>query len=266
MAQVHYLGTYPPFMLPAPYQIVYLEHPQTVKQHPVGSSYPSVLRVNAFQQYPTSTVIQSAHSASQPRPVETPYSTTQLTPKIPPPTSPQPPTREEVRQIFAEPSLSVDVQPVLTQIKTVNGHIVKNALDDASKSLSHVTKLVFEHAKSDSRFQFSKAGNGLDDHNMNIMMDLWGNLNLSWLVLLQRQRDLMDAKMGKCPKGVDPGAGNPQILSLKDLEKLINDLAKSIDPLENMGLVDYQRGIWEEEIIDMALKCFRHEYYNSEGV
>ena len=48
---------------------------------------------------------------------------------------------------------------------------------------------------------------------------------------------------------VDLTRGPPQIPSKTRLDELIGDLVKLCDGIEKAGLVDYEKGIWEEEIL-----------------
>ncbi|KAJ5753711.1 uncharacterized protein N7511_007864 [Penicillium nucicola] len=75
-------------------------------------------------------------------------------------------------------------------------------------------------------------------------LKLWNDFNLCWLAFCQKQKDLMLAMI----------AGHPSHISLlhRDrLEAMGKDLVQLCDQLEQHGLVDYQMGIWEEEILSV---------------
>lgn len=70
---------------------------------------------------------------------------------------------------------------------------------------------------------------------------VWNDYNNAWLALLQRQKDMMESgqQLGR----------SQTILSQETLEHLGKKLTEMCDKLEKFGLVDYQRGVWEERII-----------------
>ena len=74
---------------------------------------------------------------------------------------------------------------------------------------------------------------------------LWEQFNNCWLTTLQRQKE-MTQEMIKRSQRPQP----PQSLIEADfLEKMGTQLIKNCDTMEKHGLVDYQMGVWEEEII-----------------
>jgi hypothetical protein len=77
---------------------------------------------------------------------------------------------------------------------------------------------------------------------------LWEQFNNCWLTTLQKQKDMAQEmiKRGQRPQP-------PQSLIEPDyLEKMGTQLVKNCDNMEKHGLVDYQMGVWEEEIIASA--------------
>lgn len=75
---------------------------------------------------------------------------------------------------------------------------------------------------------------------------LWDEFNRTWLAALQRQHDLAEETIQS-----GQGLREPQsIMSAPTLERLAQDLIKLCDNVERHGLVDYQMGVAEEEIID----------------
>lgn len=75
---------------------------------------------------------------------------------------------------------------------------------------------------------------------------LWDEFNRTWLTALQRQHDLTE-------ESIQSGRGlrEPQsIMSAQNLERLAQELIKLCDNVERHGLVDYQMGVAEEEIIE----------------
>ena len=77
-------------------------------------------------------------------------------------------------------------------------------------------------------------------------LKLWDNFNNCWLGLLQRQYDETE-RMIETGQRLNP----PQsILPVETMERMGNDLVAHCDTLGKLGLVDYQMGVAEEDIID----------------
>ena len=74
---------------------------------------------------------------------------------------------------------------------------------------------------------------------------LWNDFNTCWLGVLQRQKDITQRML-------DSGQPPPppqSILQVEFLERMGRELVRLCDGMERHGLVDYQMGVWEEEII-----------------
>ena len=82
----------------------------------------------------------------------------------------------------------------------------------------------------------------MDDASLHAdRIKLWDDFNHAWLALGQRQVDLM---------GSGQQLSRPQrLLSRETIEKLGNEVVRLSDGLERHGLVDYQYGVWEDEIV-----------------
>lgn len=71
---------------------------------------------------------------------------------------------------------------------------------------------------------------------------MWEELNLCWLALLQSQKDTVQ-QHGPL------GSSHHPVLTKEVLNELGDKLINICDELEPHGLVDYEMGLWEEEII-----------------
>jgi hypothetical protein len=70
---------------------------------------------------------------------------------------------------------------------------------------------------------------------------LWGEFNTAWLSIFQRQKDMLESGQRIQP---------PQSLMSQDfINKMAKDLIRMCDAIEKHGLVDYQYGVAEEQII-----------------
>jgi predicted DNA-binding WGR domain protein len=80
-------------------------------------------------------------------------------------------------------------------------------------------------------------------------LKLWMDFNHCWLAVLQRQREMTYdwQQTGQRP------AGTSSMLEYDQMETMGRDLVRLCDVMEKHGLVDYQMGVWEEEIIHRKL-------------
>jgi len=77
-------------------------------------------------------------------------------------------------------------------------------------------------------------------------LKLMEDFNHCWLALLQRQ--LSETQETREPQQESLGARN--ILTKEDLVRLGDEITSQCDEWAPSGLVDYQMGVWEEEIVD----------------
>lgn len=75
---------------------------------------------------------------------------------------------------------------------------------------------------------------------------LWNEFNTCWLSVLQKQKEMLQDYLAT---GQEPQP--PQELLREDfLERMGREIIRLCDNMEPHGLVDYQMGVWEEEIVD----------------
>lgn len=75
-------------------------------------------------------------------------------------------------------------------------------------------------------------------------LKLWDDFNTCWLAILQVQMEMTEQVQG----GQNPSS-HQTMLSYEYLETMGKELVRQCDIMEKHGLVDYQMGIWEEEIV-----------------
>ena len=76
-------------------------------------------------------------------------------------------------------------------------------------------------------------------------LKLWEQFNTAWLSAFQTQRE-MTARMLESGHRPQP----PQaLMEAEQMDTLGKDLVRLCDQLEKHGLVDYQMGVWEDDII-----------------
>jgi hypothetical protein len=84
------------------------------------------------------------------------------------------------------------------------------------------------------------AGLNLDDTNLHAdRIKLWDDFNHAWLSLGQRQMELMTSSQP---------SRSQSLMSKAMIKKMGNELIRLCDGIERHGLVDYQYGVWEEQI------------------
>ena len=78
---------------------------------------------------------------------------------------------------------------------------------------------------------------------------LWNDFNTCWLAVLQRQKDNTQEMLDTG----QPPRPQQSILQTDFLERMGRELVRLCDSMEKHGLVDYQMGVWEEEIMSSKL-------------
>ncbi|KAL8707832.1 MAG: hypothetical protein Q9220_007186 [cf. Caloplaca sp. 1 TL-2023] len=80
---------------------------------------------------------------------------------------------------------------------------------------------------------------------------MWDEFNTCWLAVLQRQKDETQRLLDTGQPPVSPQS----LLREEFLETMAETLVQLCDGLEKFGLVDYQMGVWEEEIMSILTQC-----------
>lgn len=78
---------------------------------------------------------------------------------------------------------------------------------------------------------------------------LWDEFNRTWLTTVQRQFDMTSEMLTTGQQVQEPQS----IMTAHSLEYLARELVRLCDSVERWGLVDYQMGVAEEEIMDRKL-------------
>ncbi|TVY81475.1 hypothetical protein LSUE1_G003210 [Lachnellula suecica] len=127
-----------------------------------------------------------------------------------------------------------------TALKEIFENIIHGRLAVAAKSLLDVSEWLLGHV--------GDLGLTVDEvalHSDRIR--LWGEFNTAWLGIFQKQKDLLEAGQRIQP---------PQDLMTQDtINKMAKDLIRMCDAVEKHGLVDYQYGVAEEQIMMILTEC-----------
>lgn len=78
---------------------------------------------------------------------------------------------------------------------------------------------------------------------------LWDDFNRAWLATLQHQHDLTQEMLQNDQLLHE----SDLIIKARSLEQLAGEIIQLCDDLEEHGLVDYQMGVAEEEIMERRL-------------
>jgi hypothetical protein len=81
-----------------------------------------------------------------------------------------------------------------------------------------------------------------DDQNLHgDRIKLWNDFNHAWLAMLQAQKDMMESGQQT--------QRSQSLIPQEGLERMGKELVRLCDSIERHGLVDYEYGVWEEQII-----------------
>lgn len=150
----------------------------------------------------------------------------------------------------------------LTFENTRSGRLI-----EAGQSLLEISEWLLGHAVELGRPTFARKSPSIPtEHLQGLVRDeqelhsdrikLWNEFNTCWLAVLQRQKENTQEMLdtGQPPRP-------PQSILQEDfLERMGKELVQLCDTMERHGLVDYQMGVWEEEIIhgERASSSFRN--------
>ncbi|KAJ5033489.1 uncharacterized protein L3040_008604 [Drepanopeziza brunnea f. sp. 'multigermtubi'] len=127
-----------------------------------------------------------------------------------------------------------------TALKEIFQNIINGDLVGASQSLLDVSEWLLGHV--------GDLGLTVDESSLHPdRIRLWGEFNNAWLGIFQKQKDMLEAGQ-QLQRG--------QSLMTQDfISKMAKDLIRMCDAIEKHGLVDYQYGVAEEQIIDILSDC-----------
>lgn len=84
-----------------------------------------------------------------------------------------------------------------------------------------------------------------DETHYQQRLKLWEEFNTCWLATLQKQKAMTQEIVNTGQRPQPPKT----LIDYHFLEKMGTQLIKNCDTMEKHGLVDYQMGVWEEEIV-----------------
>ncbi|KAF4483611.1 hypothetical protein FAGAP_11638 [Fusarium agapanthi] len=141
---------------------------------------------------------------------------------------------------YAEGALEEKWVSYQRQLGSIFQEIVNGSLESASETLLSVTSWLLS--------QVADLGLNLDDTNLHAdRIQLWNDFNHAWLGLGQRHIDLMTSSQQL--------SRTQSLVSKAMIKKMGNELIRLCDGIERHGLVDYQYGVWEDQITAVLEDC-----------
>lgn len=158
---------------------------------------------------------------------------------------------------YAEGALEEKWVNYQRQLGTIFQEIVNGSLESASETLLGVSSWLLtqvadlgmyfcffeprDRTKSNDMADITRAGLNLDDTSLHAdRIKLWNDFNHAWLALGHRQIELMISSQ-------QPSRAQT-VMSKSMVKKMGNELIRLCDGIERHGLIDYQYGVWEEQI------------------
>ncbi|CAF3446925.1 unnamed protein product [Fusarium graminearum] len=137
---------------------------------------------------------------------------------------------------YAEGALEEKWVSYQRQLGSIFQDISDGSLESASETLLSVTSWLLS--------QVADLGLNLDDTNLHAdRIQLWNDFNHAWLGLGQQQIDLMASSQQL--------SRAQSLVSKAMIKKMGNELIRLCDGIERHGLVDYQYGVWEDQITEV---------------
>ncbi|KAK5720581.1 hypothetical protein LTR17_014837 [Elasticomyces elasticus] len=131
-----------------------------------------------------------------------------------------------------------------SNIRSIFGQVREGTLRDVGQQLLQISQYLLGNVET---LGLTRDDEALHDDRIR----LWDEFNRAWLTTLQRQFDMTQDSIQ---------AGQPlrephSIMTPQTLEQLSRELVRLCDSIEKHGLVDYQMGVAEEEIVELIIRC-----------
>jgi len=87
-----------------------------------------------------------------------------------------------------------------------------------------------------------------DEESHEQRIQIWRELNHAWEALGYKQKSITE-------NALRTHQAPPDLLSATKIQELIEQLIQLCDQIEKYGLVDYEMGIWEEQVVAIFTQC-----------
>jgi hypothetical protein len=142
-----------------------------------------------------------------------------------------------------------------TELKRTFEHVRDGRLGEAAQQLFmlsdwvlHYAETLGESAQAPIVERAAELTLGLvrdDENHYAQRLVLWEEFNTCWLATLQKQKAFLQEMISTGQRPQPPKT----LIDYDFIEKMGTQLVKHCDNMEKHGLVDYQMGVWEEEIV-----------------
>ncbi|EMC92197.1 hypothetical protein BAUCODRAFT_77809 [Baudoinia panamericana UAMH 10762] len=155
----------------------------------------------------------------------------------------------------ATPSVDQEFNTYRSRVRQIFAMVRDGALYDVGQHLMQISQYLLGNAEALGLTRDEDAA--MRDERL----QLWDEFNKVWLATMQRQFDMAD-EMSRTNQPIQ----EPQsIMNTQMLEQLSRELVRLCDIVEPKGLVDYQMGVAEEEIVELILRCLSQLEPASDG-
>jgi hypothetical protein len=142
-----------------------------------------------------------------------------------------------------------------TELKRTFEHVRDGLLAEAAQQLFMLSDWVLHYAETLGKLhrhcaieRTAELTAGLvrdEENHYTQRLKLWEEFNTCWLATLQKQKAFTQEMITTGQRPQQPKT----LIEYDFLEKMGSQLVKHCDNMEKHGLVDYQMGVWEEEIV-----------------
>jgi hypothetical protein len=156
-----------------------------------------------------------------------------------------------------------------SELKKTFEHVRDSRLSEAGTMLFRMSDWLLHFAETLGEFvhlcrieraaELTVAGLVRDDETYyQQRLQLWEEFNTCWLSTLQKQKAMTQEMINTGQRPQAPKS----LIDYDFLEKMGTQLVKNCDSMEKHGLVDYQMGVWEEEIVASQYSAIaRHDTF-----
>ncbi|KAE8145856.1 hypothetical protein BDV25DRAFT_170177 [Aspergillus avenaceus] len=155
----------------------------------------------------------------------------------------QQPQQTPSQAVSESTNLSVAYNQFQEALRGTLDHARAGRLVEASRSLLEISEWLVTNARELGILRDDQVPYG-------DRLRLWENFNICWLAVCQKQKETLQEllRTGHQPL-------HTSLLSGDVMDNLGKELIQLCDRVEQYGLVDYEMGIWEEEILSVLSQC-----------
>ena len=163
---------------------------------------------------------------------------------------------ESAAQSVAQEALDEGLRDYHNQVRAVFDAVIAGRVTLASEKLLRLSRWLVNSVTALGKFNLPLRSGILivlglhhdDETKQAERIELWRDFNLCWEALGQKQKEITEEALRTRRQPAD-------ILSADTITTLVEDLVCLCDQLEQYGLVDFEMGIWEEQITHIFTIC-----------